>query len=214
MPLPILQLHPPRRLVREPAPANTALIARHPRGGPFALGHVPGALVPSAAEEPKHQARDGDEEDAEADGDAGFFADVVVAVAAFGAVEGGFGVEDEGQGGAGPDGGVGGVRGHEEGEVGVVFEVEVLEVVGFDLEVGDLAVFVADAVLFPDDGVVGDAFGVGARDGRETDGVGAVEFEEGGIPGYWAGVKFEPVVGQSGTGNRDSRGYVCPTMSF
>ena len=195
MPLPILQLHPPCRLIREPASPDTALISRHPRGGPFALGHVPGALVPSAAEEPEDQARDGDEEDAEADGDAGFFANVVVAVAVLGAVEGGFGVEDEGQGGAGPDGGVGGVRGHEEGEVGVVFEVEVLEVVGFDLEVGDLAVFVPDAVLFPDDGVVGDAVGVGARDGRETDGVGAVEFEEGGVPGYWAGVSFEPVVG-------------------
>lgn len=192
MPLPILQLHPPCRLIREPAPANTALIARHPRGGPFALGHVPGALVASAAEEPEDQARDGDEEDAETDGDAGFFANVVV-VAVLGAVEGGFGVEDEGQGRAGPDGGVGGVRGHEEGEVGVVLEVEVLEVVGLDLEVGDLAVFVADAVLFPDDGVVGDAVGVGARDGRETDGVGAVEIEEGGVPGYWAGVSFASV---------------------
>lgn len=54
-----------------------------------------------------------------------------------------------------------------------------------DLEVWNLAVFVADAVLLPDYCVVGDSVGVGAGDGAEPDGIGTVKFEEGGVPGYW-----------------------------
>ena len=92
MPLPILQLHPPSRLIPKPA-TDTGLIARHSRTA-FSFRHVSRALVSSAAEEPEDQASDSDEEKAEADGDTGFFADMVV-FSIFGAVLGVF-IDDEG----------------------------------------------------------------------------------------------------------------------
>lgn len=55
-----------------------------------------------------------------------------------------------------------------------------------DEEVGDLAFFVTDAFVFPDNGAF-DAVGVGGGDDAEEDVVGAFVGEEGGVPGYWVG---------------------------
>ena len=56
-----------------------------------------------------------------------------------------------------------------------------------DEEVRDLAFFVADAFVTPDDLAIDDTVGVGGGDDAEKDVVGAFVGEEGGVPGYWVG---------------------------
>ena len=56
-----------------------------------------------------------------------------------------------------------------------------------DEEVRDLAFFVADAFVTPDDLAIDDTVGVGGGDDAEKDVVGAFVGEEGRVPGYWVG---------------------------
>lgn len=171
MPGTILQLQAARRLIPEPARATALAVARDPRA---ALRHVPGRLVPAPAQEPEDESRDGDEEQAEADGDAGLFAEVLAAAALVGGRIRGW--RDDAEDGADEDLVVAG--GEEEGDVCVIRAV--FEVAGVDFE-GHVASLVAQAFLLP--GVAG----VGVVGVFEADFVGAVGVEEGGVPCHYAG---------------------------
>ena len=177
MTLPVLQLHPSRRLIPE-STTNTTIVTSHPRSS-LSLRHVSRALISSSAEEPKNETGNGDQEDAKTHGDASLLADTVV-FAFGGAVLRDFLVHNESHSGTRPYRPVRGFRLEEQGEIRAVLQTTIVVYENFFY----FPFFIAEIVVRPNGWAVGVVV-----DGSEIDAVSAVGFEERGIPGYCGAVR-------------------------